>query len=53
MTELWPIPVVLLIEDERQIRRFVRTALEKEGWVVNEAATMREGHGALRCNRAN
>jgi two-component system KDP operon response regulator KdpE len=36
-------PVVLLIEDERQIRRLVRTALEREGWVVNEAATMRQG----------
>jgi len=34
---------VILIEDERQIRRFVRTALEAEGWIVNEADTMRQG----------
>ena len=38
-----PLPVVILIEDERQIRRFVRTALETEGWIVNEAETMRQG----------
>jgi two-component system KDP operon response regulator KdpE len=36
-------PVVILIEDERQIRRFVRTALEAEGWTVHEAETMRQG----------
>lgn len=36
-------PVVILIEDERQIRRFVRTALETEGWIVHEAETMRQG----------
>jgi len=38
-----PLPVVILIEDERQIRRFVRTALETEGWSVHEAETMRQG----------
>jgi len=38
-----PSPVAILIEDERQIRRFVRTALEGEGWVVHEADTMRQG----------
>jgi two-component system, OmpR family, KDP operon response regulator KdpE len=36
-------PIAILIEDERQIRRFVRTALEAEGWSVVEAQTMREG----------
>jgi two-component system, OmpR family, KDP operon response regulator KdpE len=36
-------PVAILIEDERQIRRFVRTALEAEGWSVIEAETMRQG----------
>jgi two-component system KDP operon response regulator KdpE len=36
-------PVALLIEDERQIRRFVRTAMESEGWHVVEAETMRQG----------
>lgn len=38
-----PLPNVILIEDERQIRRFVRTALEAEGWNVHEAETMRQG----------
>ncbi|HEY0799298.1 MAG TPA: two-component system response regulator KdpE [Steroidobacteraceae bacterium] len=38
-----PLPNVILIEDERQIRRFVRTALEAEGWNVYEAETMRQG----------
>jgi len=38
-----PPPVALLIEDERQIRRFVRTALEAEGWSVAEAETQRQG----------
>ncbi len=33
----------MLIEDERQIRRFVRTALETEGWHVVEAETMKQG----------
>jgi two-component system, OmpR family, KDP operon response regulator KdpE len=36
-------PTALLIEDERQIRRFVRAALEAEGWQVVEAETMRQG----------
>lgn len=36
-------PILLLIEDEHQIRRFVRTALEAEGWVVHEAASLRQG----------
>ncbi|MGB9988185.1 two-component system response regulator KdpE [Pseudoduganella rhizocola] len=38
-----PAPVALLIEDEPQIRRFVRLALEGEGWQVQEAATMNRG----------
>jgi len=38
-----PQPVALLIEDERQIRRFVRTALEAEGWNVHETDTLRQG----------
>jgi two-component system KDP operon response regulator KdpE len=36
-------PVALLVEDELQIRRFVRTALEEEGWQVFESGTMRRG----------
>jgi two-component system KDP operon response regulator KdpE len=38
-----PNPVALLIEDERQIRRFVRSALESEGWTVHESETMKQG----------
>jgi two-component system, OmpR family, KDP operon response regulator KdpE len=38
-----PLPVVILVEDERQIRRFVRTALETEGWSVHETETLRQG----------
>lgn len=36
-------PVVILIEDEVQIRRFVRSALEAEGWSVHEADTAKRG----------
>jgi len=32
-------PVAIVIEDEPQIRRFVRGALESEGWLVHEAGT--------------
>jgi two-component system KDP operon response regulator KdpE len=38
-----PAPVALLIEDERQIRRFVRSALETEGWQIVEAETIKQG----------
>lgn len=38
-----PLPVAVLVEDERQIRRFVRTALEAEGWSVHETETLRQG----------
>jgi two-component system KDP operon response regulator KdpE len=33
----------LLVEDEPHIRRFVRGALEREGWQVHEAATLERG----------
>lgn len=36
-------PTALLVEDEPQIRRFVRTTLEDAGWQVHEADTMRRG----------
>ena len=36
-------PIALLIEDERQIRRFVRMALETEGWHIVEAETVKQG----------
>ena len=38
-----PSPSVVIIEDEPQIRRFVRTALEAEGWQVHEAETAKKG----------
>jgi two-component system KDP operon response regulator KdpE len=38
-----PAPTALLVEDEPQIRRFVRTALEEEGWQIFEAATLQRG----------
>jgi len=37
------VPTALLVEDEPQIRRFVRAALEEEGWHVHESATMQRG----------
>jgi two-component system KDP operon response regulator KdpE len=36
-----PSPVALVVEDEPQVRRFVRAALEAEGWRVHEAETMK------------
>lgn len=38
-----PAPVAVVIEDEPQIRRFVRAALEAEGWQVFEADTGKRG----------
>jgi two-component system KDP operon response regulator KdpE len=38
-----PALTALLVEDEPQIRRFVRAALEEEGWHVFEAATLQRG----------
>ncbi len=38
-----PSPVVVVIEDEPQIRRFVRAALEAEGWQVHEADSATKG----------
>jgi two-component system KDP operon response regulator KdpE len=36
-------PVAILIEDDPQIRRFVRQALEAQGWTVHEADTVQRG----------
>jgi len=36
-------PIAILIEDEPQIRRFVRAALEGEGWIVHETDTAKRG----------
>jgi two-component system KDP operon response regulator KdpE len=36
-------PVALVLEDEREIRQFVRLSLEAEGWQVFEAGTLKQG----------
>lgn len=38
-----PKPLVLVVEDEAPIRRFLRATLTAHGYRVNEAATMRDG----------
>jgi two-component system KDP operon response regulator KdpE len=38
-----PANIALLVEDEPHIRRFVRGALEHEGWHVHEASTLERG----------
>jgi two-component system KDP operon response regulator KdpE len=38
-----PAPIAVIIEDEPQIRRFVRAALEGEGWQVHEADSAKKG----------
>jgi two-component system KDP operon response regulator KdpE len=45
-SEAMPSPTAIVIEDEPQIRRFVRGALEAEGWLVHEAGTLRDGLAA-------
>ncbi len=36
-------PIAVIVEDETQIRRFVRSALETSNWQVFEAGTVRQG----------
>ena len=38
-----PKPIVLVLEDEPEIRLFVRASLEAEGWQVHEVGTLRQG----------
>jgi two-component system KDP operon response regulator KdpE len=38
-----PTPVALVLEDEREIRHFVRISLEAESWQVHEAGTVQQG----------
>ena len=38
-----PLPTALVLEDEHEIRRFVRLSLEGEGWQVFEAGTVKQG----------
>lgn len=37
------VPIIVILEDEREISYFVRTSLESEGWQVFEAGTIRQG----------
>ena len=43
MNDTAPAPLVLLIEDEPQMRRYLRTALESHDYRLVEATTAREG----------
>jgi two-component system KDP operon response regulator KdpE len=43
MHDATPHPIALIVEDEPSIRRFVRLALEAEGWAVHETETVRQG----------
>lgn len=43
MNPLDPQATALLVEDEPSIRRFVRLALEAEGWLVHETDTVKQG----------
>jgi two-component system KDP operon response regulator KdpE len=38
-----PRPTALVLEDEREIRQFVRASLEAQGWQVFEAGTVKQG----------
>jgi len=38
-----PVLTAVIVEDEPQIRRFVRSALEGEGWQVHDAGTVKQG----------
>jgi CheY-like chemotaxis protein len=44
---------VLVVDDDPEAREMVRRALEKDGWMVSEAADGREGLEALRQARPN
>ena len=45
-------PVVLVVEDEKQIRRFVRASLEEEGCRVFEAGTLDQWSAAFARDRS-
>ena len=38
-----PVPVIVVIEDDPQIRRFLRTGLQSHGFTVHEADNGRQG----------
>ena len=38
-----PAPIAIVVEDDAQIRRFVLTALESEGWIAYEADSIKRG----------
>ncbi|MBE7939684.1 response regulator [Ramlibacter aquaticus] len=45
--------LAVIVEDDPGIRRFVRTALEAEGWRVEEAGTLQEGARAVESHEVN
>ena len=44
-------PRILIVEDEADIRRFVRMALEKEGMTIAEATSAQVARIELACRR--
>ena len=46
-----PLPMALVLEDEREIRHFVRLSLQAEGWQVCEAKTIRQALVEARTRR--
>ncbi|HEX5469844.1 MAG TPA: response regulator [Gaiellaceae bacterium] len=40
-------PLVLIVDDDRQLREFVRVSLESDGYAVREAGSAQEGLAAL------
>jgi two-component system, OmpR family, KDP operon response regulator KdpE len=46
-----PAPIALLVEDDRNIRRSVRTCLAANGWAVCEAETLQQGIAEAKSNK--
>ena len=44
-------PRILVVEDDADIRRFVRIALEKEGMIISEAETAEDARIDSACRR--
>jgi len=48
-----PPPVALVVEDDRNIRRFVRAALVSEGWQVFEADSLEQARAEVKARKHN
>jgi two-component system KDP operon response regulator KdpE len=46
-----PAPAALIVEDDRSIRHFVRSALVAEGWKVHEAETLAQARDDLQARK--